>query len=293
MKRTSIQFWRNLLYLLLVGAALVLVILWWKELHSIWVQHWGTFLVTTALMLLATVVQAHNFITFLGIEVPRRAFTRIWALSALANYVAPLQPGIALRIVYLTRRGVSLEQGLLATWRQLTVSLWIALAGLGCGLLMTGDPRGRWPGAVLLLAWVCVPPLRQLLVAGLYRLQRPGWLLRRRELLREASSTVSPIAVVGAAVQYLIGTLVLYWAYGSFGAPIGIGQALVLACVVYVSSIVAIVPGNFGFLEMLYVLGGHGFGMSVTAAAALALLLRLAHVGANLLASLTPARGEV
>jgi hypothetical protein len=269
---------------------MLLVVLWWQELRSIWAQQWRTFLVTVAVMLLATVVQAHNFITFLGASIPRWPFTRIWALSALSNYVAPLQPGIALRIVYLKNRGVSVRQGLLATWRQLSVSLWIAIGGLGGGLLLTGDSRGRWPGLALLLVWVAIPSLRVLLVAGMFGLQRPAWLIRHRELLRDAANMISATAVAGVAVQYLLGTVLLYWVYMSFGAPIGIGQALVLACVVYVSSVVAIVPGNFGFLEMLYLLAGHGLGLSLSGSVALALLLRVSHIAANMLLALIPTR---
>jgi len=284
------QFWRNALYLLLVAAALLLVVVWWQELSAIWAQHWLTLLGATALMTLGAVVQAHNFIAFLGVGLPRWSFTRIWALSALSNYVAPLQPGIALRIVYLKGRGVSVRHGLLATWRQLSVSLWIAIGGVGAGLLLTGDTRGRWPGVVLLLLWMAIPPLRQLLVDGMFRLQRPAWLLRHRELLRDATNMISVAAVAGVALQYLLGTILLYWVYASFGAPIGIGQALLLTCMVYVASVVAIVPGNFGFLEMLYMLGGHGLGLSLSTSAALALLLRVAHVAANLLVAAIPSR---
>jgi hypothetical protein len=280
MNRSSMRFWRNVVYLLLVAAALLLVVVWWQELRSIWAQHWLTFLGATGLMTLGAVVQAHNFIAFLGVSLPRAAFTRIWALSALSNYVAPLQPGIALRIVYLKSRGVSVRQGLLA------------IGGLGGGLLLTGDLRGRWPGLVLLLAWVAILPFRQLLIASLFRLQRPAWLLRHRELLRDAANMISATAVAGVALQYLLGTVLLYWVYTSFGAPIGIGQALVLACVVYLASVVAIVPGNFGFLEMLYLLGGHGLGLPLSGSVALALLLRVSHVAANMLLALIPARDD-
>jgi ABC-type phosphate transport system permease subunit len=103
---------------------------------------------------------------------------------------------------------------------------------------------------------------------------------------------ISATAVAGVALQYLLGTVLLYWVYTSFGAPIGIGQALVLACVVYLASVVAIVPGNFGFLEMLYLLGGHGLGLPLSGSVALALLLRVSHVAANMLLALIPARDD-
>jgi hypothetical protein len=46
---------------------------------------------------------------------------------------------------------------------------------------------------------------------------------------------------------------------------------------------VAFLPGNLGVVEAIYMLGGHGFGLSVAEAGALAILIRVAHVVANML----------
>jgi len=49
------------------------------------------------------------------------------------------------------------------------------------------------------------------------------------------------------------------------------------------SSLVAFLPGNLGVVEAIYMLGGHGFGLTVAEAGALAILIRVAHVAANML----------
>lgn len=271
---------RNAAYVLLLAVAVVLVVIWWPVLVRIWRQQALTFAGAVIVMICGTFVQARNFLVFLDAKHSVRLlrFTRVWALSALANYVAPLQPGIAVRVAWLSRRGVSVPEGLLATWRQLVVSIWVSLLGLAIGLLLTGDPRGRWPALALGTAWVVTFALRKLWLKWLAGLQRPAWLAHRKELLHRAATGITPRGLAGVALQYVLGTLVLYWVYSRFGAAIGVGQALILTCLVYVSSMVAVLPGNLGVTEAIYMLGGHGFGLSVAQLGALALLLRVSSI---------------
>lgn len=276
---------RNAAYLLLIAVAVALVVIWWPVLVGIWRQQALTFAGAVLVMICGTFVQARNFLLFLDAEhsvrLPR--FTRVWALSALANYVAPLQPGIAVRVGWLARRGVNVSEGLLATWRQLVVSVWISMIGLAIGLLLTGDPRGCWPALGLGVLWAAVFASRKLGLRALDRLVRPHWLARRKELLRRAVTHVTPRGISGVIVQYLLGTLLLYWIYLRFGASIGWGQALIICCLAYMSSLVAFLPGNLGVVEAIYMLGGHGFGLSIAEAGALAILIRIAHIVANML----------
>src|SRR6185312_277656 len=238
--------WRNAAYLLLVVVAVVLIALWWPELVRIWREQALTFVGAVVVMVCGTLVQTSNFLVFLDVKHSLRVwrFARIWALSALANYAAPLQPGIAVRVGWLTRRGVSVAEGLLATWRQLVISVWISLIGLSAGLYLTGDPRGRLPAALFALAWVVAFVLRKLWLKGLDHLRWPGWLVSRKLLLQRATTGIPLRGILGVLVQYALGTIVLYWVYTRFGADIGIGQAVILACLVYASSMVAVLPGN-------------------------------------------------
>lgn len=285
---SAVRKLRNGIYFLLIAVAVTLIVIWWPVLVRIWREQALTFAGAVVVMICGTYVQARNFLVFLDVEhsVRQWRFTRIWALSALANYVAPLQPGIAVRVGWLAHRGVNVSEGLLATWRQLVVSIWIAMLGLAIGLLLTGDTGERWPAVVLIVVWAAVFALRKLGLKVLNRVVRPHWLARRKELLRRATTGITPSGVVGVIAQYILGTLVLYWVYSRFGAEIGIGQALILTCLIYLSSVIAILPGNLGITEAIYMLGGHGFELSLTTAGALAILIRVAHVTANLLIAL-------
>lgn len=292
MSRVAWRKWRNVAYVSLVAIVVVLIVVWWPELAKIWREQAITFMGAVVVVFFATLVQARNFLTFLDIANALRVwpFVRVWALSALANYAAPLQPGIAVRVAWLARHDVSVATSLLATWRQLVVSCWIALAGLAIGLLLTGDPRGRWPALILSLLWLTVFLMRQILLRWLDRVTRPAWLVRRKQLLHRAATGITLSGLVGVIVQYALGTLLLYWVYSRFGAAIGIGQALVLTCLVYVSSMIAVLPGNLGVTEAIYMLGGHGFGLEVATAGALAILIRVAHVAANMIIALAGVR---
>jgi len=279
---------RNVAYFALVVVAIVLVVHWWPELAAIWRKQALTFVGAIVIMMCGTLVQTRNFLVFLNVGHSVRfwRFAQVWALSSLANYVAPLQPGIAVRVAWLARCGVNVSEGLLATWRQLVASVWISLVGLAVGLLLTGDSRGRWPALFLGVAWVAIYLLRSLCLRLLDRWTRPAWLAHRKQLLQRAATGIVSSGLAGVVTQYVLGTLVLYWVYGRFGADIGIGQALVLTCLVYVSSMISVLPGNLGVVEAIYMFGGHGFGLSVAETGALALLLRVSNVASSVLLAL-------
>lgn len=280
--------WRHLrraTYLLLLAAVAVLVIAFWPTLAGIWRRQALTFVVTVAVMGLGVFVQACSLLAFL--DTPRRLsswrFAEVWAWSALANYAAPLQPGIAVRVAWLRRHDITVAEGLLATWRRLIASIWLVLPGLGAGLLLTGDARGRWPAGALLAIWAIAVPLRRFAIGRLHRLARPSWLLRRRDLLLRAASHLTRRGLVLVALQYVLGAALTYGIYLRFGASIEPGQALLICCLASVSSVVALLPGNLGIVEAIYLLAGHQLGLDVETAAALALFIRVAHIAANLL----------
>ena len=283
------RIWLNVAYLLLVVVVGGLVIYWWPTLAAIWRDQALTFVGAVVIMICATFVQANNYLVFLDAPVRLKvwSFVPVWAWGALANYVAPLQAGsIAIRVAWLGRHKVTVAESLLATWRQLALSLWIALAGLAIGLLLIGDPRGYWSALVLFLLWFALLLMRKLWLKWLHQVSRPIWLASRKQLMVRVVMGITPGGIAGVAIQYVLGTLLLYWVYACFDASIGLGQALILACLVYASSLVAVLPGNLGVTEAIYMLGGHGFGLDIAQAGALALLIRIANIATNVVIAL-------
>jgi hypothetical protein len=139
-------------------------------------------------------------------------------------------------------------------------------------------PYSRLAGGAFIAGFLIVPFMRNAILAVLVRTSRPRWLVARRDVLCDALRGIDIGGVVGVVAQYIVGTALLWFVYRAFGAPIHPGHALLLSCMVYVSSLVALLPGNLGILEAIYVFGGHGAGLSLAQSTALALLLRCSQI---------------
>lgn len=270
---------RHILYVACLLAAVAAIAYWFEPLSRIWRSHGGTLMFAVVCMMASVMVQAGNFRVFLGCG-PQRLrlwpLSRVWALTSLANYLGPLQPGVALRVAYLDRLGISWASSLLATWRQLSVSVWVSLGGCALGLLagFPGDARLRMLALILAVTFVIAPFLRGLALRALRSATKPAWLAARRDMLTESLRGTTARGVAGVILQYAIGTVLLWVVYGAFGASVTWAHALLMACMVYVSSLVAVLPGNLGLLDAIYVVGGKAVGLPLPEAAALALLLR-------------------
>jgi hypothetical protein len=290
----SVRVVRATGYLLLIALTAALVVAWWSELSQLWVDHFSSFLAAILVMGVATVLQARNFLSFIPVPaaVGIATMSRIWAIGALANYVGPLQPGIALRVLFLHRVGVSPTTSLVATWRQLCVSIWISLLGLAVGLALIDLSRNAIVIGFSASAFVVLYLLRHSLTAWLDRLRRPEWLRAKKELALSIVQGFSLRGGVGVVFQYVIGTLLVFYVYRQFGARIELGHAIVIASAVYASALVAVMPGNLGVMDGIYLLGGHSLGLTAHESAAIALLLRAAHIVSCFLIALLVPSGQ-
>lgn len=284
------RFWKwtqGILYLAVLLGLLVLCARFWHDLTRIWSDHLGTFLAVTGLMGVGVVVQAWNFRSFLprpgGIGLLPN--TRIWALASLMNYLGPFQAGLIVRVALLKQQGITVHDATLATLRQLVGSVWLAVGFLGISLLSLGD-RWRSIGPVLIAACVALPLLQRWLRARLSR--PPASTAPVRQTLAALVMPLRPASFLGLLAQYALGTLVFLIGFRQFGFDISATQALGLAALIYVSAIVALLPGNLGVLEAICTTVGQGAGLGLEQSLALALLYRGANV-AGLLVMLVSA----
>lgn len=271
---------RRTAYALFIVAVAVAAFIWRRPLIEVWDGKGWTLVIATMFMALSILLQTRNFMAFLG---PRTGLSlwplsRLWAITALVNYLGPFQPGVALRVAYLSKRGIHWSESVLATWRQLCASIWISIAGCGLGMLTMDISSFHVLGWIFIAAFLLIPFVKNGILVLLGRAKRPAWLVARRGVLLDALRGIGASGITGVAAQYVVGTALLWFVYRAFGAPIQVGHALLLACMVYVSSLVALLPGNLGILDAIYVFGGHGAGLTLTQSAALALLLRCAQI---------------
>ncbi|HJR74840.1 MAG TPA: lysylphosphatidylglycerol synthase domain-containing protein [Luteimonas sp.] len=289
---------RLALYLIALAALAWLVVRWWPELSALWKTHALAFLGVTLLVSSSIALQAITFRLFLPAdERPSLlAVVRIWGVASLVNYLGPLQPGVFARVAMLNQLGVSLARSTVATLRQITASIWIATGLTGGALLCLQVPGTKQPGYLCLLAFalypVCIGSIRRAAAALLSDRKWVPQTLRRH--LPHALEMPSLVASAGVFALYCGGTAILLYGYAAFGADVDLAIAVLMACGVYVSSLVSLLPGNLGVSETIYLIGGHSMGLSISEAAALALLLRTAHVAASaaLAISLHPWRGR-
>jgi uncharacterized membrane protein YbhN (UPF0104 family) len=282
--------WRNVLYLLLLASAAILIISWWPELLQLWREHLVTFAIVTILMALGIVIQARNFITFIPIKhkIGVWSLSKVWAVGALVNYLGPFQPGIAVRVAYLNKNEVLLGASLLAIARQSIISIWVSFAGIAFGAWLHGDSKVRNLAIISGVIFLLIPLFRNLIIKTLILMTRPKLLLSKRELIIGAISNATSHGLWGVVAQYCIGAILLFIVYNRFGVNMDFGYALLMACAIYISSLIALVPGNFGVMEAIYIIGGQQLGMPTGDAIALAFLLRGAHIFSCFLISLLP-----
>ena len=282
--------WRSVAYLILLVVAVALTVAWWPEFSRIWREHFATFLIITLLMIVSVFVQSYNFLSFLpGAGVPKLVdMAHTWAIGALVNYLGPFQPGLAVRVALLAKQGVRVGDSSVATLRQVIASAWLALALASVSLMWMDPARMAIPSVVLMVAFLLVPqtfPFLRRLVVRVLPNRIPA---NVRHAMQVALTLPSLRAASGILVQYMLGTFAFYIGYKQFGADISIPAALGLACVVYVSSLVALFPGNLGVLEALCTAFGQTSGLSVQQSLALAFLYRGASIASVMLVAAVP-----
>jgi hypothetical protein len=283
--------WRAAAYFLLLIVAAVLIVAWWPELSRIWREHFMTFLFITSLMVIAVFVQSYNFLSFLpsakGPKLIDMAHT--WAVGALVNYLGPFQPGLALRVAILAKLGIPVGESTVATLRQVIASMWLALALASISLMWIGSSMMVILAIGLMLLCAAIPKLLPVLRHLLLRFMPSKVPANLRQSVQFAFELPSARAMFGILVQYALSTLVFLVGYRQFGVEIAVPAALGLACVVYASSLVALLPGNLGVLEALCTGFGQANGLAVEQSLALAFLYRGANLTSVLLIAAIPA----
>lgn len=283
--------WRGAAYFLLLAVTAALIVVWWPELSRIWREHFMTFVFITLMMILSIFVQSHNFLSFLpGAKVPRLVdMVHTWAVGALVNYLGPFQPGLAVRVAILTKLGIPIGESSVATLRQVIASMWMALALVSISLMWIGSSVMVVLAIGLFLLCAAIPKLLPALRYLVLRFMPSKVPSSFRQSAHFAFELPSAQAMVGILAQYILATLVFFVGYRQFGVDITVPAAIGLACVVYASSLVALLPGNLGVLEALCTGFGQANGLAVEQALALAFLYRGASLTSVLLIAAIPA----
>lgn len=275
---------REIAFFAVLGTLAFLLFVYWDSVRQILSRHALAALYAGSISAIAITVQALNFLRLL--EAPHkpalRATVHMWAMANLTNYLGPLQPGLAVRLAFFKRHGISMAATTTTTLRQIHLSTWTA-TGLAAAGLFSNVPVIRAIGAAGLLIFFLWPYVLLLL-----REHLSAWAGRwkivsaRREQLATLLSTV-PISRLDLFVaQYVLIACSLYGVYWAFHAPLAPHEALLLAVASALSTLISITPNNLGVQEALFGYVAHLGGLSTSEALSVALLFRVAHIGACL-----------
>ena len=237
-----------------------------------------------ALVIVTTIInihlQAYNFGQLLGPTPmpPLPQTVRMWSLASLSNYLGPFQPGIALRLAFFKLHGITLKASSSATFRQALLNVKVALVLIFLASLMIEELP--W---LFSLAALIVLILWPLMINQASSLLSQPWLSSR--ISAEALS-----AIINAFkhlqgsrqwpfyLQYLLVTLNILVIYNGFGTQLEFADALLLATLVTLTSLLSITPSNIGIQEALLGYAAHLHGLDMEQIIAIALLFRLGHI---------------
>ncbi len=275
--------WKHIVSGLYAGVMLIVLLLLYRAspmIGSTLLDHRSALCFAVLVYVLALTVQTQNFLKLLRtkLTIPFSKALRTWALGQLANYLGPLQPGLAVRFLFFKRHGVSTSVILSATLQQIHLSLWVATGAFAAATLLIGSELLQLLGGLCILVFLAWPMvvtfLRQLLLA-----------IPLSHRLNHYSKPIAPLLSAPPlallpwfSLQYILGTLLISVVYASFGANLTVGEALLIATTVYASSLVALLPNNLGLQDAVYGAFAYSGGLDLDTALSIILLLRIAHV---------------
>ncbi|ADJ29323.1 lysylphosphatidylglycerol synthase domain-containing protein [Nitrosococcus watsonii] len=272
---------RWVLYLIIITLLAFLFYTHRVEVINTFIYHRWVLLYVTGITILGFSAQALNFLQLIETlnKPPFQDTLRAWALANIANYLGPFQPGIAVRMAFFKRHGIEIPTTIRATLHQLQLSFWVAtgIAAIA-GSISHYEPIRplAFVSGILFISWPL--GLRASHLAILWSSAHIKFIDRHKDMLAFFFILPPARTLLLVAIQYILGALSLYVVYWSFDTQINIQDAFLLTVVVFSSTFIAITPNNLGVQDAIYGYSAYLYGLTVSEALSLALLLRLAHI---------------
>lgn len=271
---------KKLVYLLV----LLLVVIFLADLGAAPWRHALTNWPVLLILILSTggglMIQAQAFRSVsVGAAAPFLDTAFIWSVSAVVSVIAPLFAGIATRTTLLVRAGMSVSNCLVASLRQVWMGVEYALLLAVFSLPFTGWLYADLAVAGALLFWVLMRQLRRR--AGTQNDEFSG--RRFRRLLHALHQPVPVKAHLWFVLQVVAMSLTFYVGFNGLGADFGVMQAVALAALTVLLSLIVFVPNGLGVTDVIWVYIASRAGLTLEESVAIAIVLRLGHLSAGLL----------
>lgn len=223
-------------------------------------------------------VQAFRSVS-MGAAAPFLDTAFIWSVSAVVSVIAPLFAGIATRTTLLVRAGMPVSNCLVASLRQVWMGVEYALLLAVFSLPFTGWPHAEFALMGALLFWVLMRQLRRR--AGTQNDELSGGRFRR--LLLALHQPIPVKAHLWFVLQVVAMSLTFYVGFNGLGADFGVMQAVALAALTVLLSLIVFVPNGLGVTDVIWVYIASRAGLTLEEGVAIAIILRLGHLSAGLL----------
>ncbi len=259
-----------------------LLIKYWSLLYNAISEQFIAILLIFLLSALYFLLQAYNFLQLLNRKFNFAFYmetVQLWGLASLTNYLAPFQPGLALRIAHFKSRKIPVSNTAHTTIQQLQLSYWTGFICLGAVLIFYDASGLRLAGIILIILAMLWYFLIKLANHTLKRVIRSFRLQKYNEDLLSYNFSIPDVSRLTIFfVQHFIAMLSVYIAFRSFGSNISLSDSLIIGVVVTLSTLLSILPNNLGIQEFLFAYSAHLYGTGTGESLSIAMLFRVAHI---------------
>lgn len=235
--------------------------------------------------IIALWIQAGTFTLCLPDDVEPPEFRRllaIWAFGGITSLIVPMLAGVAVRATMLKQAGMDLGEVMVASMRQMMLGVEYAALVVGVWFLFAELPVYPDMGFYLIGAWLVIFVARTL-AGRLFVEARWSWI---RGIFAKHGVRIW----IYFCVQPFLFALNYWIAYYGVGYPISMSEAMALAGVTALASLVVVFPNGLGILDALWVWVAVRNGMALDEGAGLILILRFGYLFGALTAWLVLSR---
>ena len=277
---------RSAVYLLIVLLLAAFLFHLGREPWVLAAGHWPVLVAVMISIGAGLIVQAKSFQAVAPTatcDLPVPTLVHIWAVSAVLSVVAPLFAGLATRTALLMRSGMPLSACLTTSTRQIWMGLEFALLLAAGSLPFVGLPNSHLFAAGAAAGWILMLTVRLTTAKGApsHRFSSA----RMRRLLYTIGHRIPPHAYPWFFLQVALMGATYYIGFNGLGAQLSWAEAITLAALTVVLSLIVLVPNGLGFSDAVWVYVAMQAGLSLEGSVALAILLRMAHFLSSLLIS--------
>lgn len=280
--RNTFQNLRKFLITLIFFVYVGLLVKYWPVLYNAIAEKYFAIILILLLSAVYFLLQAFNFLQLLNLK-PSFLFymetVQLWGLASLTNYLAPFQPGLALRVAHFKANRIPIANTAHTTLQQLQLSYWTGFICLGVTLIFHDLDSYRIAGITLsvvailwfLLLKVANRAFKRFIV--LFKLEKYN-----ENLISYDLSIPGISRLIIFFIQHLISMLAVLIAFRSFGTDLSIADAFIIGIVVTLSTLLSVLPNNLGIQELLFAYSAHLNGMVTGESISIALVFRIAQI---------------